>query len=314
MKEIFLNLTIRPDKNLFYRRNDKNDKRLGEIVNTNIKDYKKSGFVILGSPQDLGVKRNKGRTGAKLAPDKIRESFYKLSANQKLIEANIFDLGNIKIQSSLEKTHDIQEKIVYQILKDGKKIIILGGGNDISYPDCKGLSKFNKNILALNIDSHFDVRTDKKRNSGTSYRMLLEEEIIKGENFFEIGIKPHSASPVYEKYLKEKKSFIYDYYQTKEIGIKNLLHHILLKNKSAVIFFGFDMDSVKASDAPGVSAPNPIGFTSDDAIDISIIAGQDDRTKIFEISEVNPKFDIDNTTSRLAAVMIWNFLNSSNNF
>lgn len=311
MNETFFSLTVRPDKNLFYKKNDKNDKRLGEIVKRNIKDYKNSGFVILGSPQDLGVKRNNGRAGAKLAPDKIRESFYKLAANEKLISSNIFDLGNVKIQGTLEKIHDVQENIVYQLLKDGKKIIALGGGNDISYPDCKGLHKFSKNILALNIDSHLDVRDQKKRNSGTSYRMLLEKEIIEGENFFEIGMKQFASSPVYEKYLKDKKSSIYDYNQTKEIGLKNLLHHILLKNKNDVIFFGFDMDSVRASEAPGVSAPNPAGFTSDDAIDLSIIAGQDERTKIFEISEVNPKFDIDNTTSKLAAIMIWHFINSA---
>jgi formiminoglutamase len=302
-------LISRPNENLFYKSNDPEDVRLGEIVKNNIEEYKASKIIILGSPQDEGVIRNKGRSGAKDAPDKIRESFYKLTINEIINSLKIFDLGNIKTEGSLEEIHTRQEEVVYQLLKDDKKVIILGGGNDISYPDCKALSKFNNNLLAFNFDSHFDVRLNKKRNSGTSYRILLEENLIKPKYFYEIGAKPFAISINHKKFLEDLRCNIFYFDEVRKKGLKKLLKEILTKRKNKVLFWGFDMDSVNAGIAPGVSAPNPIGFSSDEVIQIAEAAGKDKRTKIFEISEVNPKYDIDDRTSRLAAIIIWHFLN-----
>ena len=300
-------LTSRPNENLFYKRNDPEDVRLGEIVKTNIEEYKTSKIIILGSPQDEGVIRNKGRAGAKDAPDKIRESFNKLTINEKINSLKIFDLGNIKTEGSLEEIHTRQEEVVYQLLKDNKKVIILGGGNDISYPDCKALLKFNSNLLAFNFDSHFDVRLNEQRNSGTPYRMLLDEGLIKSKYFYEIGAKRFAVSINHKRFLEDLGCNIFYFDEVRKKGLKELLKEILIKSKNNVLFWGFDMDSVNAGIAPGVSAPNSIGFSSDEAIQIAETAGKDKRTKIFEISEVNPKYDIDDRTSRLAAIIIWHF-------
>ena len=306
------NLTTRPNADLFYKRNDPEDIRFGEKVHFKTEDYKNADVIILGSPQDEGVIRNKGREGAKHAPDKIRESFYKLTVSEKTESIKIFDLGNVKIENDLEDIHNKQEEVVFQLLRDNKKVIILGGGNDISYPDCRALSIYNNNPLVFNIDSHFDVRPDKPRNSGTSYRMLLDENLINPKNFYEIGIKEHSSALIHKKYLERKGSHIFYYDKLRGGKIKKILKEILSKKKNKVLFWGFDIDSIQESAAPGVSAPNPVGFSAEEALLIAEIAGRDKRTKIFEISEVNPKFDIDNKTCRLAALIMWQFLNKLN--
>ncbi len=127
MFDIFQNST-RPNSNLFFCKNDANDARLGEIVSSEIKDYETSDIVILGCPQDEGVARNKGRLGARLAPDAIRAQFYKLTNFG--ISAKIFDIGNTIIQETLEETHDVQRKIVKQILKDRRTLIVPAAEND----------------------------------------------------------------------------------------------------------------------------------------------------------------------------------------
>ena len=83
-------------------------------------------------------------------------------------------MGDIELKSSLEEIHDALMNTAYEILKDGKQLIVLGGGNDISYPDCKALSNVSDELLVFNIDSHFDVRESDERSSGTPYRQLLE--------------------------------------------------------------------------------------------------------------------------------------------
>ena len=115
--------TTRTNEELFYKRGDKNDARLGEIVPRN--EYENADIVILGCPQDEGVKRNQGRAGAALAPDEIRREFYKLTPFG--ITKKICDVGNTNIQNSLEATHDAHSEIVSQILKDGKILVVLGG-------------------------------------------------------------------------------------------------------------------------------------------------------------------------------------------
>ncbi len=300
----------RPSSELFSKSYDPDDRKMGDVVSHEPSDYDDAEIIIIGCPQDEGVRRNKGRVGAAAAPDAIRQVLYHCSSPPELPTGAIVDLGNIKIADTLEETHDIHAKVVAKILGDNKRLIVLGGGNDISYPDCLGLFKVHKNILALNIDSHFDVRENKVRNSGTPYRQLLEENIIRSDSFFELAIQPFANSEIYWKYLKSKNVSIHTLEQFQKQGIEKTLHSILDKNKSEAIFWGFDIDSVRSADAPGVSASYPTGLTAEEILSIAAIAGQDSRSKILEISEVNPKYDIDNKTAKLAAQITICYLNS----
>jgi formiminoglutamase len=164
--------------------------------------------------------------------------------------------------------------------------------------------------MAFNIDSHFDVRDDTPRNSGTPYRQLLEEGYIDPTKFFEIAGKQIANSPAYRRYLDEKQVSIYSLDDVRKHGIASLFKEILTENIADSIFWGFDLDVVRSNDAPGVSAGYPIGLTAEEICRIAQIAGNDERTRIFEISEVNPDYDIDNQTGKLAAIMIMYFLGS----
>jgi formiminoglutamase len=308
MFDIFQN-TNRPKQDLFFKKNDSNDARLGEIVSSSFDNYEKSEIIILGCPQDEGVARNKGRIGAEFAPDAIRAQFYKLSNFG--IASGIFDLGDTIIKKTLEETHDLHTQIVEQVLRDGKRLMVLGGGNDISYADCAAIAKVfgNENCLAFNIDAHFDVRADFTRNSGTPYRQLLEEKHILPENFFEIGFQPQANSPIYFDYLKKLDAPIISLEEfQKNPCLEKAISSLLTADSS--LFWGFDADSVRSSDAPGVSAPSPIGLTAEEFINLAGFAGSFKKTKLIEFTEVNPNFDIDNRTSKLVAIAMHKFLRS----
>jgi formiminoglutamase len=299
--------TIRPDESLFYKREDPNDLRLGDIVASSTQDFKSSEIVLLGLPQDEGVRRNRGRVGAKDAPDAIRRCLYKLVAKEGL---KLFDLGNTVIEDTLEATHNTHREVVRRVLANGKRLVVLGGGNDTSYPDCSALAMETEgDILAFNIDAHFDVRADAIRNSGTPYRQLLEEGHILPENFYEVAYQHFANSSNSINYLAERGVWAYDLSQIRSIGIRSLLMRLLQRGDA--IFWGLDMDVVRAADAPGVSAINPIGLTGSEFCEVARVAGADPRTGIFEITEVNPTYDIDERTCRLAAVAVWHFLDAS---
>lgn len=316
MTDIF-SLTTRPDSSLFFTRNDVNDPRLGEIVKSEPDYYGKSDIVILGCPQDEGVLRNKGRAGAALAPDAIRSQFYRLTPFG--FHKNVFDLGNTLIGETLESTHDNQRAVVAQILKDGKRCIILGGGNDISYPDGVAMAEvFGAEWwLAINVDSHLDVRLAPERNSGTPYRQLLDEGHLKPEYFFEVGFQTHFCSPVYYDYIRSLgvNRISLELLRSRaeaDLELKEAIKQKFIRHSESLnTFFGFDLDAVRSADAPGTSAPSPLGLRAGEFIQLVKYAASLANTRIIEFTEVNPNFDEDNRTAKLVAIAMHRFCTGS---
>jgi hypothetical protein len=67
------------------------------------------------------------------------------------------------------------------------------------------------------------------------------------------------------------------------------------------------MDAVRSADAPGTSAPSPLGLRNSEFIQLVKYAASLANTKIIEFSEVNPKYDSDNRTSKLVAIAMHRF-------
>jgi formiminoglutamase len=312
MADVF-DLTTRPNTDLFFSRNDKHDPRMGEIVGREDKDYEAADVVILGCPQDEGVRRNKGREGAALAPSAIREQFYKLTTFN--IKRKIYDLGDVRLGSTLEETHETHAAVVTQILEDGKRVIVLGGGNDISYPDgCAMAEVFGPEWwIGINIDSHLDVRIAEERNSGTPYRQLLEEGRMLPKYFYEVAFQTHLCSPVYYEYIRSlgvnRISLELLRSRTEaDVELKESIKQKFIGHSSSLnTFFGFDLDAVRSSHAPGTSAPSPLGLSASEFIQLVKYAASLANTKIIEFSEVNPKFDADNRTAKLVAIGMHRF-------
>ncbi len=304
-------LTLRPAAaDLFYTRGDSNDVRLGEAVGRAAADYARAQVVILGCPQDEGVRRNGGRPGAAQGPAEIRRALYRLTVNG-LEHLALFEAGDTPPLATLEDTHAAQEKNVARLLADGKRVIVIGGGNDISYPDCAALSRHAGDVLAFNIDAHFDVRADTKHNSGTPYRQLLEENLLRPARLFEIGSQPFCNSAVYAQYLKDKRVRVIPLTDLRAKGAARVVRRALREaDKAVAVFWGFDLDVVSAADAPGVSAPNPLGMSAHEFCELTALAGAEPRTRVVEFSEMNPAFDVDGRTARLTAVAIWHYLSA----
>lgn len=72
----------------------------------------------------------------------------------------------------------------------------------------------------------------------------------------------------------------------------------------ATCFFGFDLDVVRAVEAPGMSDPSPMGLTAREVCEIADMAAADPRTRIIEVTDVNPDYDQDGITCKLAANIV----------
>ena len=297
--DIFKNLQSANDV-VFYTRNDPHDVRLGDTVLRNLNDYRTATWVILGCPSDDGVVRNKGRAGSKLAPHEIRKHLYRYPLSKSHEDLSLLDLGDVIKQDNLESTHEVLHEVVKRLICDRKNVIVLGGSNDISYPDCSALAAGVDSLLVFNVDRHLDVRDDSQRNSGTPYRQLLDEELIDPCQFHEFGINSFSNSQTYLKYIEEIGAHIH-YLGDIRGRTHTAIQAIMADSQAEAIFLGFDLDVVRAVEAPGVSDPCPMGLTAVEVCEIADAAASESRVRMIEITEVNPTYDVDGITCKLAA-------------
>lgn len=296
-----------PDPALFFHKGDPHDRRLGELVARDEAAYAAARVVILGCPSDEGVRRNGGRPGAAEAPAAIRRCLYRLGVAG-LEDLPILDLGDTTPGPDLETTHARHRTNVARVVADGKRLITLGGGNDLAYPDVAGLADVAPPVLAINVDAHYDVRADQPRNSGTPYRQLIEESCLAPTAFAVLGAQPFANAPAYSTYLEDRGARVITLHEARLRGLVATARGLLADSHEGAVFWGFDMDVVSAAEAPGVSAPNPLGMSGAELCALAELAGADPRTRIVELSEVSPPHDIDDRTARLAAVAIWHVL------
>ena len=194
-------------------------------------------------------------------------------------------------------------------------MIVLGGGNDISYPDGVAMAEIfgPEWWIGINIDSHLDVRVAHERNSGTPYRQLLEGNHLLPKYFYEVAYQTHLASPVYYDYLRElgvNRISLELLRSRDEADLElreNIRNRFIGHSSSLNTFFGFDMDAVRSADAPGTSSPSPLGLRAGEFIQLVKYAASLANTKIIEFTEVNPTFDQDDRTTKLVAIGMHRF-------
>jgi formimidoylglutamase len=303
-------------------RTDPSDARLGDLIQpASEAALAAADVVLLGVPTDEGIRHNGGRPGASEAPNAIRQWLGKLTPfagpqfKRHLGSLKIVDLGDIA-QDELEAMHEQAAQLIQELSAAGKIVITLGGGHDITYPLVKGVKRSvgSDMIGLINIDAHLDVRPRKngQHHSGSSFRLLLEEGIVSGPHFAEIGIQSFVNAQSHFDWLLQQGSRILTFEDATAAHLPNAFEEcefaITHGDPDMPVYLSFDMDCVRASDAPGVSAPAPIGFLAEEAYELAVAAGLSKNVRALDIVEVSPPHDVDGRTARLAARMIAGFL------
>ncbi|MGA1250361.1 MAG: formimidoylglutamase, partial [Candidatus Kapaibacteriota bacterium] len=294
----------------FLEPREKLDKRMASMMRTtsSVFDVNEGDLVLLGIPQHIGVERNGGRIGSAQAPFTIRECLAKLSVHglgQK--EATIHDFGNILCEGrTLEDIRADHNSLVLELLKRGAFVAVIGGGHDIAFPSFKAMRDAFSDIAVINVDPHLDVREliDGLGHSGSPFREMFDYQ--KPENFIEFGIQQFTAASHHREYVEQSGGRIIPYEHIRASGNASMQLSDLIRSfrdADQEIYVSFDMDAVNSAFAPGVSASAPIGFSADEIVQMAYSAGAN-GVRMIDIVEVNPLYDIDHRTSRLAALMM----------
>lgn len=288
------------------------DPRIGHLLDQTPDREKIPGAVIIGFPSDRGVKRNGGRSGASEGPSAIREQLYKMTPDaedpasfSELVKSS-GDAGNINIIGDVESDQQALGEVVASYLRENAVPIILGGGHETAFGHFLGYAKANLSTAILNMDAHTDVRPLKngKAHSGSPFRQAMEHESNCCKQYLAAGLQPHSVAKSHIKYINDKGGRVVFREETNITKFSGLFDI----TGSERIMVTFDMDAVDQAFAPGVSAPCTNGLHPDLWLTAAYLAGRNKNVTSFDLSEVNPYYDRDDQTAKLAALTIWHFL------
>ena len=160
-------------------------------------DYK---FVLLGLPEDIGVRANFGTGGAQTAWQPALQSLLNFQSTTRFTGQEMAVLGHLDFDGELKAAEDLDPhhpddleqlrdlvskiddrvtEVLALIFNAGKIPIIIGGGHNNSYPILKALSQqYNKPVNAINLDAHSDFRKMEGRHSGNGFRYALRENFL----------------------------------------------------------------------------------------------------------------------------------------
>ncbi|WP_278378993.1 formimidoylglutamase [Chryseobacterium arthrosphaerae] len=264
-------------------------------------------FVLHGFAVDEGVRRNKGRLGAKDAPDIIRKNM----ANFPVIlpDFSMLDFGNITCEDgNLENTQNNLAKNVSKVLLKGGKSLVLGGGHEVTYAHYLGIKTAfpEQKIGIINIDAHFDNRQPEKGvgpSSGTGFWQIAQEGPI---NSLHIGIQRNSNTL---KLFDTAHQYGMKYILADELFFENLasIYQRIddLLNSVDFAYLTICMDVFNASIAPGVSASAYNGIFADATfMHFYRHILKNKKMVALDVAEVNPSFDLQDRTARLAACLV----------
>jgi formiminoglutamase len=275
--------------------------------------------VFLGFSCDEGVRRNLGRFGSADGPAPLRQALKNFAWNNKSIP--LWDAGTICCyEDNLEKAQELLAETIETLRARGAFVIVLGGGHEMAWGHFQGLVKSYTNlrtpsldpndpmlnINVVNFDAHFDLRPlfpNGNGSSGTSFRQIhhycTEKKIA--SRYACLGLQPLDNTACLFDYAHS----INTYYTLAEEMIyrPHLVHESLgaWLAASKNIYLTLCLDVFASTYAPGVSSPQALGLAPYTLLPFFKQVLESGKVIGFDIAELNPIYDQDSQTAKLAA-------------
>ncbi len=243
-----------------------------------------SKYKVLGFPLEVTTTF---REGTKWGPYEIRRASTYIEFRSSLTGLDVDEIGFHDLGDVAPVLGDLKEslKAFERVLRDVEGIpIILGGEHSLTYAAVKAL----RPECLLILDAHLDLRDEcmgQKWSHATWLRRLSEE--------IELRVIVAGA----RAYVKEEVEY------AKKKGIKIITEPPLVpENVSPCksLYLSLDMDFFDPAVAPGVSNPEPGGYSFSDYLTI-LQSLYKTRLVGMDVVELSPPYDPSGVTATLAA-------------
>ncbi|MEO6724291.1 MAG: arginase [Blastocatellia bacterium] len=289
--------------------------------------------TVIGVLMDLGADRR----GVDMGPSAVRVA----GLNERLstLGYEVTDAGNIPVRNpEMLPITDRRAKYLPEItvacqtladqveaaLESGSTPIVLGGDHSIAIGSVAGLAAFHRKcdsrVGVIWFDAHGDMNTPESSPSGNIHGMPFAAILGHGAkeltNISGFAPKVHpedcvligarSVDPEEAIALKASGIRVVTMRELDERGMSAVMDEAigLASQRTAGFHVTMDMDFVDPDYAPGVGTPVPGGPTYRESHLAMEKVADSGKMLSFELTEINPVFDISNKTAELGVQLI----------
>ena len=271
------------------------------------------GVALIGFACDEGVRRNKGRPGAIAAPAAIRKALASLAWHR---ASPAYDAGDVACDDGdLDAAQARLAANVTTLLAAGHFPVVLGGGHEVAYGSWLGLAAHlagtaedTPRIGIINFDAHFDLRDPAHaHSSGTPFAQIADACATRGWPFRYACLGVSRAANTRALF---RRAVDLDVLVREDREITPLSLDRIGETLDAFVaacdhvYLTIDLDVLPACEAPGVSAPAARGVPLLLLEPLVERVRDSGKLRLADLAELNPEFDIDHRTARVAARLI----------
>ena len=258
-----------------------------------------SKFVLIGIPEDFGVRANLGRSGTQTAFEWALKALLNTQSNsffnpEQLLVLGAFDFRDLylaqkdaavgELRNIVETIDEAVSEVIFKILSCGKIPIVIGGGHNNSYPLLKALSEDQKQAInVINIDAHSDFRALEGRHSGNGFSYARANKYL--DQYVLWGLHQNYTSAYQLAALHKNACNIHwfeDLLTLNETQQLDFLAATLSTISSKKFGFELDLDAIANVNA---SAFSPIGFSATHVLNCIKTISAQDNCAYFHICE-----------------------------
>lgn len=238
----------------------------------------------------------------------------------------------------LERQFRRSSKAVKKAMGKDQNILVVSGDHGSAGGLIAGIkmAQPNSKLGIIWIDAHADLHTPYTTPSGNLHGMPLatalaednqamqrnspsQDTIIYWEKLKLMGRTRPKVAPEHlvflglRDYEKEEAHLIhthkimhYNVSQIREMGLAATCTKALEQVQDCdILYVSFDVDSLDPSVSSGTGTPVPEGFQPEEVIELLTWFTQDPRTRVLEITEINPLLDDANRMAEVAFDILW---------
>jgi len=180
------------------------ERKLGQTVGTlsgagklaeELRALPDARFALLLVPEDIGVRANFGRAGAAALAQTALRRLLAMQDNNFLRGESIVVLGEVLVQDLMQQAVGMDANrpadsqrlcalvgevdarvasVVEVVAREGRTLIVFGGGHENAYGLLAGLhAAIGSPLACVNLDAHADLRDDAGRHSGNPFSKAM---------------------------------------------------------------------------------------------------------------------------------------------
>lgn len=286
-------------------------------------------YVLLGIPEDIGVRANYGVGGTEGFWEPALKSLLNVQNTNSMDGQNILVLGAFDFTSQMQRSRDMDvielrtlvaeiDEIVHpligKIVAADKIPIVIGGGHNNCFPLIQGTSSVsNIQINCINLDAHADFRMMEGRHSGNGFTYAKRKGFL--DKYAVIGLHEIYNSQSVIDEMTEDHDILYSFYEdifiragiSYEQVLKDAIHHI----KGKLTGVELDLDCIAYTLS---SAATPCGISPRIARQYLTMCADAANVAYVHIAEGAVKLENgreDTATAKLVAYLITDFIKAN---